>query len=74
MTCAPLPDNGACTCGSKDLLLARDQTEYTSVRKDGEWELGVSSTEQMDTADPMGNVRLFCPACGEYFFVPEELE
>jgi hypothetical protein len=54
-------------------MLAKDQTEYTTVSKDGEWELGSSSTEQMESPDPMGGIRLFCTVCGQYFNVPEEL-
>ncbi|PTT35468.1 hypothetical protein DBR23_23475 [Acidovorax sp. HMWF018] len=69
-----LPTDGACPCGCKDLMLARDQTEYTPVSKDGEWELGASNVEQMDRDDLVGNVRLFCTACGQYFNVPKELE
>jgi hypothetical protein len=30
--------------------------------------------EPMTDTDPEGNVRLFCPDCGQYFNVPEELE
>lgn len=69
-----LPDNGVCPCGSKDLMLAKDQTEYTPVSKDGEWEQSTAYTEDMDSEDPLGNVRLFCTACNQYFNVPEELE
>lgn len=69
-----LPDNGVCPCGCKDLVFARDQTEYTSVTKDSEWNYGASHVEQTENDDPMGNVRLFCTACGQYFNVPEELE
>lgn len=68
-----LPD-GACPCGCKDLMLAKDQTEYTPVSKEGEWEHGASYAEQVDAVDPMGDVRLSCTACGQYFNVPEELE
>jgi hypothetical protein len=69
-----LPADGACTCGSKDLMLAKDQTEYTPVSKDREWEFSASYAEQTENDDPMGNVRLFCTECGQYFFVPKELE
>lgn len=68
-----LPDNGACPCGCKDLMLAKDQTEYTPVSKANEWERGVSHAEDMDSGDPVGDVRLFCTACGQYFNVPKEL-
>ena len=68
-----LPPDGACPCGSKDLMLAKDQTEYTPVTKNGAWEHGACSTEQMNSDDPMGNARLFCTACGQYFNVLEEL-
>ncbi|WP_087746390.1 MULTISPECIES: hypothetical protein [unclassified Acidovorax] len=70
-----LPPDGVCPCGSHDLVLARDQIEYTPVSKEGgAWDYGASYAEQMYSDDPMGNVRLFCTACGQYFNVPEELE
>lgn len=69
-----LPADGACSCGSKDLMLAKDQTEYTPVSKNSEWEHGASYAECLSNEDPLGNVRLFCTACGQYFNVPEELE
>ena len=68
-----LPADGACPCGCKDLLLARDQTEYTPVSKEGEWEYGAGYAEQTENDDPLGTVRLFCTVCGQYFNVPEEL-
>lgn len=69
-----LPADGNCTCGCGELMLARDVVEYTSaVKTDGEWELGGLNTEALFNDDPMGNVRLFCTACGQYFNVPEEL-
>lgn len=69
----PLPPSSVCPCGSEDLTLAKDQTEYTPVTKDTEWEFGASYTELAENDDPRGSVRLFCPACGQYFDVPEEL-
>lgn len=68
-----LPPNGVCPCGCKDLMLAKDQTEYTPVSKANEWEYGAAHAEDMDSGDPLGNVRLFCTACGQYFNVPDEL-
>ena len=68
-----LPADGTCPCGCKELMLARDQIEYTSVSKDGEWIFGAPGTEQTENDDPMGNVRLFCTECSQYFYVPEEL-
>lgn len=68
-----LQPDGSCPCGSTALLLAKDRTEYTPVSKeDGVWCPGASHTEQADS-DPMGSVRLFCTACGQYFNVPEGL-
>lgn len=69
----PLPPSGVCPCGCGDLLLAKDQTEYTRVTKNTEWEFGASNTEPTESADPIGGVRLFCYACGQYFNVPDEL-
>lgn len=70
-----LPDNGICPCGCKDLMLAKDQAEYTPVTKEdgGGWEYKASHTEDLDSGDPIGSLRLFCTACGQYFNVPEEL-
>lgn len=69
-----LPHNGICPCGCKDLMLAKDQTEYTPVSKADEWEFATAHTEDMDSGDPLGDVRLFCTACGQYFNVPEDLQ
>lgn len=69
-----LPDNGTCPCGCKDLMLAKDQTEYTPVSKADKWEQGTAHDEGLDSGDPVGSVRLFCTACGQYFNVPEDLE
>lgn len=68
-----LPPNGVCPCGSKVLTLAIDQIEYTPVTRSSKWEYGTSHTVDMDRGDPLGDVRLFCTACGQYFNVPEEL-
>lgn len=68
-----LPPDGACPCGHKDLTLAKDQTEYTRVSKESEWGHGSTYTEQIANDDPMGNVRLFCASCGQYFNVPNEV-
>ena len=68
-----LPDNGVCPCGCKDLMLAKDQTEYTPVTRGSEWELEAAHIEDMDSGDPLGSQRLFCTACGQYFNVPEGL-
>ena len=68
-----LPADGACPCGCKEPMLAKDQTEYTPMTKDTEWEYGASYTEQTENDDPLGTVRLFCTDCSQYFNVPEEL-
>ena len=69
-----LPPNGICPCGCKDLMLAKDQTEYTPVTRGSEWELGAAHAEDLDSGDPLGSQRLFCTACGQYFKLPEDLE
>ena len=71
-----LPADGVCPCGCKDLMLAKDQTEYTPITKEdgGGWDYRGSYTEDLDSGDSMGDVRLFCTACGQYFNVPKELE
>ena len=68
-----LPADGACPCGCKELMLAKDQTEYTPVTKDTEWEYGASYAEQTENDDPLGNARLFCTDCSQYFNVPDEV-
>lgn len=69
-----LQPDGACPCGDKNLLLARDQTKFTPVSKaEGEWEYGGDYAEDQDSSDPLGGLRLFCPSCGTYFNVPDEL-
>ncbi len=71
-----LPDDGKCPCGCPDLVMARDFTEYAPQRKDPKygWQSGGTNRQQASTDDPLGNVRLFCTTCGEYFFIPEELQ
>lgn len=69
-----LPADGNCTCGCGELMLAEDKVQYTPVNKaEGAWEREGAYLEELDDDDPMGNVRLFCTACGQYFNVPEEL-
>ncbi len=70
-----LPADGMCVCGCSELMLAEDKVRYTPVSKaDGMWESGGTYLEALDNEDPMGNVRLFCTACGQYYNVPEELQ
>lgn len=71
----PLPEDGKCPCGCSDLVLARDLTQYTLYVKDPEygWQDSGSHTEELCNDDPLGDVRLFCTCCGQYFFVPDEL-
>ena len=71
-----LNDDGSCSvCGETKLLLAQDMTRYTPVTKDAEygWQAEGSHHEDMDSCNPDGDVRLFCPQCGTYFEVPDEL-
>ncbi len=72
----PLPATNCCaTCGSANLTLAVDRTEYTPVLfENGAWVEEAPTTEIID-GDPVNpSVRLFCPECGEYHTVPEALE
>lgn len=76
MTRSKLTPEGACAkCGSPDMKLAQDSTDYTNYWfVDGAWRRGKTHTEDMDSGDPLGNVRFFCNRCGEYHEVPEDLE
>jgi len=67
-------ENTCAKCGNPDMMLAVDQTRYTLYEYvDGVWMDSGSSTEDMDSGDPAGNVRFFCDYCGEYHNIPEEL-
>ena len=71
-----LNDDGSCSvCGEVNLLLAQDMTKYTPIIKDVEygWQTEGSHYEDLHSGDPEGDVRLFCPQCGTYFEVPDEL-
>ena len=71
-----LRDDGSCSiCGEARLLLAEDMTRYTPVTKDAEygWQAEGSHLEDMDSGNPDGDVRLFCPQCGTHFEVPPEV-
>jgi hypothetical protein len=59
----PQPVDGCCSeCGGDDLLLARDQTEYSSVVwVDGKFAIESSYVENTDAHD---SIRLFCTGCG----------
>lgn len=70
MNLPKLPASGRC-CG-RALTLARDHTEYSTVEFiDGKWQETYSHLEPSDAPE---SVRLFCPDCGEYFELPEELQ
>jgi hypothetical protein len=65
-----LPNTG-CYCGQTRLTLAQDCTQYTGVEwVDGEWQLGPETVEMTEAPD---SVRLFCPDCGTYFHLPDNL-
>lgn len=68
------PDGTCGKCGSPDMMLATDQTQYTAFEYvDGDWMDGGTSYEALDNDDPEGNVRLFCTKCHEYHEVPAAL-
>lgn len=72
MNLRPLPASGRC-CESP-LRLARDLTEYTSLSLvNGRW-LDNQSYSHQESSDDPESVRVFCPDCGNYFEVPEEIE
>jgi hypothetical protein len=76
MNLKPLSDTNCCaTCGSANLTLAVDRTEYTPVLfENGAWSLDdQASNTEIINGDPDPSVRLFCPECGEYHFVPDAL-
>lgn len=66
--------NNACAgCGNKNLTLAKDHTQYSPSEFNTttcKWEATYNSTEELDGED---SIRFFCPNCGEYHEVPEEL-
>lgn len=67
-------DAKCAACGGEDFVLARDKIEFTSFTAASGALLSVfTHTEEMDSDDPMGNVRFFCSICGEYHQVPENL-
>lgn len=70
----PLPFTNWCaTCGSEDLLLCVDRTEYTPVKfQDGAWKIDSHATHTEITQGDQ-SVRLLCPNCGEYHNVPRAL-
>lgn len=72
MTLKPLPSSGQCVCGNETLTLARDTTDYFPAKfEGGKWVTeSLSHSEESDAPEA---VRLFCPDCGEYYQVPEEL-
>jgi len=77
MTAKPkvTPEGKCSNCGGTDMVLAQDQTQYTSFTMvDGGWRDDGSRTEDMESDDPLGNVRFFCTACGTYHEVPEAVQ
>ena len=71
-----LPKDGRCPCGGDQLTQAEDFTRYTPYTKHPNtgWQAGEAWQEVTDSRDPLGGVRLFCAACGQYFNLPEELK
>jgi hypothetical protein len=72
MTLLPAPITGRCICGCEEMTLARDKTDYYPAKMEaGRWVVGaLSHSEESENHDA---VRLFCPNCGEYYQVPEEV-
>lgn len=67
----PFPASGRCPCGCETLTLARDKTEFSILEvENGGMTVTYSDAEYLDAPD---SVRVFCPDCGDYFEVPEEL-
>ena len=61
-------------CGSRTLTLATEtvHTSYQPMTFDsGRWMPAGTATTEQTTNSP---VRFFCPSCGTYFKLPEELE
>lgn len=68
------PKSGKCECGCENLTVAVDMTHYTPVMlgPDGKW--AEAGHEHVEFYDAPEVIRLFCPDCGEYYNVPEELQ
>lgn len=65
----PLPAGGWC-CGPT-LTLARETVTYSEVERVlGGWQVTSKFTEDVLHRQ---SVRLFCPDCGTYFHIPEDL-
>jgi hypothetical protein len=68
-----LPDTG-CYCGQTRLTLARDVTAFLGVEfRNGNWTSDPADEESFEAIDAPESVRLFCPDCGTYFHVPDNL-
>lgn len=67
----PEHDNGHCTkCGSEDMMLAEDQTQYSPCEFVGVWQRRYTDIQ---ASDEDGAVRFFCRDCGASHAVPKEL-
>lgn len=70
-TLSPTPEGNCPVCGDRDLVLARDRTEYGGIEPvEGGFQANYRHIEEGHTP---GSVRLFCGACGIDLAVPEEL-
>jgi len=69
------PIDGKCpVCGSPELMLARDKTEYSPCEWDSEQRKFVGRYSHMEESEAPDAVRFYCTNCGEYMEVPEELK
>lgn len=70
----PQAINGKCSnCGSADLMLAQDFTDYSPCTWDadsGQWE---KSYTDMQASEAHDAVRFFCTECGTQHAVPADL-
>jgi hypothetical protein len=68
----PKTKDGLCSkCGSPDMQLVEDRLRYSSCFfEEGKWKSWPGGDDPSGGED---SVRFFCPECGEYHEVPEEL-
>lgn len=71
----PLKDGKFCAeCGSADLLLAVDHTEFSTLKVNDKTGTLEATYSHQEPSEDDCSVRLFCNSCGRYHEVPDTLE